>query len=372
MIANLTDSGALYLGTMTGTSVDGLDIALLDVSDGLSVPKGQTIPLPADLSADLQRLIRGDATDEVELLGHCDTALAEFTAIATLQFLEQLGLQPNVITAIGSHGQTIRHRPDEPYPFTLQIGDANIIAERTGITTIADFRRRDIAAGGQGAPLVPMFHQAIFSQPHERRVIVNVGGIANITRVAADEPLAGFDTGPGNTLMDAWTQKHFGAPYDASGQWAAAGTCDASFLQELLADPYLAKHPPKSTGREYFNLDWLRRYPVARAMRPVDVQATLCQFTAQSIVRAITRYYPRTDSVIVCGGGRRNDHLMHLLTTALEPQVMPSEAFGVDGDSLEAAAFAWLAFKRLRNEPASLPSITGTTAPRVLGVIYPA
>ena len=270
---------ALYVGAISGTSVDGLDLALVDIADNLSsatlrVVSTHSATLPEELRKDLLRLGQGDADDEVELLGHTDTALGHFIGSTIVEFLAAAGQPKAAIRAIGSHGQTVRHRPTGERPFTLQIGDPNQISEITGITTVADFRRRDMAAGGQGAPLVPPFHQALFSHQEERRVVLNVGGISNLTLLFPGEPVRGYDTGPGNALMDAWINKQRGLSYDEAGSWARTGKCSEDLLGKLLSDDYFGLAAPKSTGREHFNLDWLERQ-LDPGIKPEDVQATL-------------------------------------------------------------------------------------------------
>jgi anhydro-N-acetylmuramic acid kinase len=370
----------LYVGCMTGTSVDGLDLALVEVdgNGGISILAATTAPLPDRLRDDLLTLSQ-PGNDDIDLLGTCDAALGRFTATAIITFVDDLGYQKQSIHAIGSHGQTIRHRPPgtSQTPFTLQIGDPNIIAELTGITTIADFRRRDVASGGHGAPLVPRFHAELFSASIADACILNIGGISNLSLM--DKHLTGFDTGPGNGLLDQWCQRHKGLPYDASGAWSAAGKVDAALLDALLADPFFAKQPPKSTGREYFNLNWLEKIandqglPLTAAQ---DVQATLAQLTAATIVKSLVAWGGEVKALIVCGGGRLNDDLMRRLREAArqlarKPDLVePSEHWGVDGDAIEAAAFAWLAHRRLAGLPGNVPRVTGAKGERVLGAIY--
>ena len=273
------------------------------------------------------------------------------------------------VVAIGSHGQTVRHRPDDANPFTLQIGDPNQIAEVTGIRTVADFRRRDMAAGGQAAPLVPPFHEALFAESGTTRVVLNVGGISNITVLAPQNPTRGFDTGPGNALMDAWYGKHQRGTFDRDGAWAAQGRCDTDLLAALMSDPYLSEPPPKSTGKEHYHLDWLS--PQLGKTTPVDVQRTLTEFTAASIAEAVERWAPGAQTLIACGGGRLNPVLMTALDDRLGAvAVVPCDDLGVDGDSLEAAAFAWLAMRRLAGLHGNAPAVTGARGERILGGIY--
>ncbi len=363
-------SAGFYIGAMTGTSVDGLDLALLSTSGSLKIERGTTIPLPMALRADLLTLVTGSHLIDLDFLGHVDVELGRFIGQATLEFIASAGLQPSDVIAVGSHGQTVRHRPVAPNAFTMQIGDPHQIAECTGIPVVADFRRRDIAAGGQGAPLVPPFHRAIFAHPQERRIVLNVGGIANITRLAAGQPLTGFDTGPGNGLSDMWTARHLDQSYDDAGVWARSGKSNGLLLNAFLGDPYFVQKAPKSTGREYFNMAWIEGNALTSLLTPQDVQATLIECTATSIALAINGLFADTDRVIVCGGGRKNLYLMERLGSLMACAVEPSEMLGVDGDSLEAAAFAWLAMKAIKNEPASEPTVTGARARHVLGAVF--
>jgi anhydro-N-acetylmuramic acid kinase len=274
------------------------------------------------------------------------------------------------VTAIGSHGQTLRHRADLPTPFTWQIGDPNTLTEMTGITVVADFRRRDVAAGGQGAPLLPVFHDQVFRSKEEDRVIVNLGGIANITVLRRNSTVTGFDTGPANRLLDAWIALHQGKEFDAGGAWAATGLCDDSLLEELLDEPYLGASPPKSTGRELFNLPWLEGKLGLIARRPQDVQATLQQFTAVTVAAAIREYAPGA-AVYVCGGGARNAALLQSIARILAPNpVASTTALGLDPDYVEAVAFAWFASRTLDGLTSSAGSVTGAAGARILGGVY--
>ncbi len=363
-------ANGLYIGAMTGTSVDGLDLALISTAGKLKIERGATTPLPDELRTTLLSLVTSSRPIGLDFLGHADVALGRFIGEAVLDFMTTSCLQASNIIAIGSHGQTIRHRPVGPNAFTMQIGDPHQITELTGIPVVADFRRRDIAAGGQGAPLVPPFHRAIFADQKERRIVLNIGGIANITRLASGELLTGCDTGPGNGLSDIWTARHLQQSQDHDGAWARSGQLNELLLKDFLSDAYFAMPAPKSTGREYFNIDWIEKYVQPIALPPEDVQATLIECTACSIALAINREFAETDRVIVCGGGRRNLYLMERIGRAMACPVEPSEILGVDGDSLEAAAFAWLAMKAIQNEPANEPSVTGARSRNVLGVIY--
>ncbi len=362
-----------FVGVMTGTSMDGLDIALLETGVGAPrVTAARTAPLPADLVADLAALTQpGD--DEVERLGRADAALGTLIGEAVLACLDDWDVPAADVRAIGCHGQTIRHRPDAEPPFTLQIGDPNRVAELTGITTVADFRRRDMAAGGQGAPLAPLFHEALFRDAARHRVVVNIGGIANATFLPAQgRALLGFDTGPGNALLDAWTLCCRGEPFDRDGAWAASGRSHPGLLEALQRDPFIPRPPPKSTGKETYHLGYIEGACAGLDVRPQDVQATLAAFTAWSIAEAVRRHADGAGDVAVCGGGRRNRELMRLLAAELpQHRVLTTDDLGVDGDSLEAAAFAWFAHRTLAREPGNAPSVTGAAGPRILGAIYP-
>ncbi len=387
-----SDAGEQFVGAMTGTSMDGLDLALVRIGadDRISVLRGDTVELPQALRAELAVLSqppegapKDPADTEIERMGRADRALGAFIGQAINQFLARCQTPPSTVRAIGSHGQTIRHRPTGSARFTLQIGDPNQIAEQTGICTVADFRRRDMAAGGQGAPLVPLFHEALFGAARDEAIaagkdgigILNIGGIANLSVLTANGVTAGFDTGPGNGLMDAWISSRQGAPFDADGAWARSGQSDGAALEQLLTDPYFAARAPKSTGREYFSLPWLEQQlgPARLAgLDPEQVQATLLELTAQSAVRAVEATGLRLGELLVCGGGRANGYLMARLGAAATMPVRPTEALGIDGDSLEAAAFAWLAQRAIAGLPGNVPRATGASGPRVLGAVYPA
>jgi anhydro-N-acetylmuramic acid kinase len=363
-----------YLGCISGTSVDGLDIALVEVgSDNtVSIGSAATIKFPATLQQTLLALGQPGA-DDLDLLGRSDAALGAFVGHALVQFMDAHDIDPSSITAIGSHGQTVRHRPPEPahdYGFTSQIGDPNYIAEITGLTTVADFRRRDMAAGGQGAPLVPPFHQVLFGQSEQATVVLNIGGISNIS-ILGETP-RGFDTGPGNGLLDAWCALHTGHQYDQDGQWSKTGKVDQHLLRALLTDPYFALPPPKSTGREYFNLNWLTPHLEQTNAGPADIQATLVALTAACTADAIKQWAPDVQALVVCGGGRLNSALMQALTEYCDAEVVSSEAHGIGGDDIEAALFGWLAHQRLQGLVGSEPAVTGARHGTVLGAIYPA
>ncbi len=366
-----------YVGAISGTSVDGLDLALVQVTgDAVTIPAGAVKAFPESLAGDL-RALAAPAPNEVVRVGVADATLGEFVGEAVLAFLAELDIAPEAVRAIGSHGQTIRHHPEAEPPFTVQIGDASRIAEITGIDTVADFRRRDVAAGGEGAPLTPLFHGAMFRHEERDRVALNLGGIANVTVLpAASEGILGFDTGPANALMDAWVQHAFGEPFDQGGARAAGGACIPALLEALLADPYLHREPPKSTGKETYNLAYVERMcrtaGVDADCVAVDVLATLAEFTAASITRALAHWGPASGDLITSGGGRLNHHLMSRIAHHAETfLVTKSDDHGIHGDHLEAAAFAWLAHRTLEGLPGNAPEVTGASAPRVLGAIHP-
>jgi anhydro-N-acetylmuramic acid kinase len=365
---------SLFIGLMSGTSMDAADAALVDFSAGKSkLIATHRTPLTAELRAALLALcIPGP--NEIERMAELDARLGELFAEAALALLKKSGVNAIEVLAIGSHGQTVRHQPTGPYPFSLQIGNPALIAQRTGITTVADFRRADIAAGGQGAPLVPAFHNAVFRSSGHNRVIVNIGGIANITILPKDakQPVTGFDTGPGNVLLDAWAERHLGKRMDEDGRFAATGKTHEGLLADLLSDSYFALAPPKSTGREHFNITRLdaalKSYSKLSAQ---DVQATLCELTAASIASAIQKYAPATNEVLVCGGGAHNTHLMqHLRACLSRCSVESTEKYGINPDWMEAMAFAWLAKQTLEGKPGNLPSVTGAKRAVVLGGVY--
>jgi len=363
-----------YLGTISGTSVDGLDLAIIDIGKDIRFVAATTQAFPDALRERLLALGQPE-NDNLDLLGAADRALGEFIAQAAISFIRSTDLNATDIRAIGSHGQTVRHRPDFDDPFTWQIGDPNVIAERTGITTVADFRRRDMAAGGQGAPLVPRFHEALFRSGNESLAILNVGGISNLSLLPADDaqPIRGFDCGPGNALLDSWCQLHRQQPYDHKGRWAGSGKVCEPLLRTLLDDAYLQRQPPKSTGREHYNLNWLQLQleTLADTPDPADVQRTLLEFTALGISEALARWGSDCLRMVVCGGGRLNVALLERLSALCEADVETSEQAGYDGDAIEAAAFAWLAHQRLEMKPGSAGSATGASADRILGAVYP-
>ena len=358
---------------MSGTSADAIDAALVEFSPAPRLLGSLSTPLPDGLRADILALC-APGVDEIDRMGVLDRRLGDAFADAVLALLQQQALPPTAVTAIGSHGQTVRHRPGGSHAFTLQIGDANTIAERTGITVVADFRRRDVAAGGQGAPLVPAFHQAAFSHAAEARAIVNLGGMANVSLLPPGGTGAtGFDTGPGNVLLDGWIDHQRGLRYDRNGDWARTGRVRNDLLARLLSHPFLTLPPPKSTGREDFHLAWLLEQ-LAPEMPPEDVQATLVEFTARSVAEAVITAMPGVEAVYLCGGGAYNGYLRERLAMHLPAgcRLEDTSALGVAPAWVEAVAFAWLARETLAGRPGNLPAVTGARRAVPLGAIYPA
>lgn len=367
----------LYVGVMSGTSLDAIDVALIETSRH-SPPRliaHHSSPFRETLHTSLKKLIVSQQCHLLEI-GELDIQLGHAYADAILHLLKSQNIEAAQIDAIGCHGQTLFHSPDSRYPFSMQIGNGNVIAEKTGITTICDFRQRDIVNGGQGAPLAPAFHKAVFHSSSESRVIVNIGGISNISilKQTFDSPVFGFDTGPGNTLMDSWIQKHLGQAFDDEGKWAEQGEVHQSLLNQLKADNYFTMKAPKSTGCELFNLDWLSRQIAAASARqlpPEDVQATLLAFTVWAIVEGIQQYAVEAEKVYVCGGGSRNTALMQKLQASLSPVSVESTiAIGMDPQWVEAAAFGWLAEQTLLHQKLDLRHVTGARYPSVLGAVY--
>ena len=361
----------LYIGAMTGTSMDGLDLALVEFLDNShKTIAAKTFPLPAELIQICQQLC-SPKTDCLDNYGIAHRWLGECTAQAILQLLAEVKVSPNQITAIGSHGQTVRHRPDFCHPFTLQLGDGATIAEQTGIDTITDFRSADIAAGGQGAPLVPAFHAYLLGKQTEPTVIVNIGGISNITYLATNGEVLGYDTGPGNTLLDLWCQQHTGKKYDKNGEWGASGKASDYLLKNLLQDEYFKRPYPKSTGREYFNLNWLNTYLSANANIPTqDIQNTLHILTAQTISAEILTL-AQTCNVYICGGGTHNNLLMKMLKKAMpQNKVSSLAAIGIEPDQVESTCFAWLAKCYINRIAANIPQTTGANKSKILGALH--
>jgi anhydro-N-acetylmuramic acid kinase len=370
----MDDARGLYLGLISGTSADGIDAALVRFEGETPRPVTARVhPWPAELRERILAVAQDELRLDLDAYGRLDVAIGACFADAARQLLAESGTDPGAVRAIGSHGQTLRHRPHGEHPFTLQVGDPSVIAERCGIDVVADFRRADVAAGGQGAPLLPALHAMLLAAPGRERAVLNLGGIANITVLRADGGVLGFDTGPANGLMDAWCLRHRGEAYDRDGAFAAAGRVDEALLHALLADAYFALAPPKSTGREHFHLAWLDAHPRVAALAPADVQATLLELTARSVADAIRAHAPQATDVVACGGGVHNPVLMRRLGERLAPRVLlDTTAFGIDPDYVEATAFAWLARQRLLGRPGNLPAVTGARGPRVLGAVYAA
>ncbi|HEU4708010.1 MAG TPA: anhydro-N-acetylmuramic acid kinase [Methylophilaceae bacterium] len=361
-------TGELYIGLMSGTSLDGVDAAIVEFGpDKPKLVHTHSLPYSPELRSQLLDL-HTSRENELEQAAVTGNTLARLYAQTGLELLERAGLNATHIRAIGCHGQTIRHRPD--LGFTLQIGNSALVAELTGIDVVADFRSRDVAAGGQGAPLVPAFHQAAFSHPQIVRTVVNIGGIANLSYMPVEGAVTGFDSGPGNMLLDAWIQRHQGKPFDDSGSWAGTGIVIPDLLQKLLTHPFFAEEPPKSTGRDLFNLPWLERYLEAD-YAAMDVQRTLLELTAQSIADAVRLYCADTEEIYLCGGGAYNALLVQRLQQLLHPvKIAPSDELGINATWVEAAAFAWLARQTIHMAPGNLPEVTGAAGPRILGALY--
>ncbi|WP_191489651.1 anhydro-N-acetylmuramic acid kinase [Pseudomonas sp. FEN] len=361
----------LYIGVMSGTSLDGLDIALVALDGSIRLLASHYIPMPETLRAELLGLC-ASGPDEIARAAIAEQNWVTLAAQGINTLLEQQQLDPEAIRAIGSHGQTIRHEPARG--FTVQIGNPALLAELTGITVVGDFRRRDVAAGGQGAPLVPAFHEALFKEHKGQRAVLNVGGFSNLSLIEPGQAVSGFDCGPGNVLLDAWIQDQRNEPYDRSGQWAASGQVEPALLQALLSDPFFQTKGPKSTGREVFNLTWLKRH-LSRlpTLAAADIQATLLELSARTIVESLTAAQENTEELLVCGGGAHNATLMARLGQLLpDARVASTASHGVDPDWVEAMAFAWLAHCCLEGVEANRPSVTGARGLRVLGAIYPA
>ena len=370
---------SLYIGLMSGTSLDGIDAVLAKIG-----PNGETsaqaavsIPFSLELRKALFEL-QSPGPNELHREKQAGNALAIAYADAVSQLLKKANLQPSDIAAIGAHGQTIRHQPQlGDMAYTHQTLNAALLAEMTGIDVIADFRSRDLAAGGHGAPLVPAFHAQQF-RSSENLAILNIGGIANLTLLPKDGEVTGFDCGPGNMLMDAWIHEHQGNTFDENGAWALQGKVNEALLQLMLSDSFFSKVPPKSTGRDDFHLAWLQEKLGSSNHHAEDVQATLLHLTAHSALEALMRHAPQTQKLIVCGGGARNNALMNLLKIKAQYffkkpiEIMTSDSAGIDPQLVEGLAFAWLAWAHKEKRPANLPAVTGAKGPRILGACYPA
>jgi anhydro-N-acetylmuramic acid kinase len=364
-----------YIGLMSGTSLDGVDGVLADCgASSTRVLHHAYRPFPAELAAELLALNRS-GPDELHRAALAANALVRIYASVVSELLQASGVPAGAIAAIGAHGQTVRHRPGafDGTGYTLQLNNPALLAELSRITVVADFRSRDVAAGGQGAPLVPAFHRALFGRPGQTVAVLNLGGMSNLS-ILRDDAVLGFDCGPGNALLDAWCRQHTGQPYDDQGRWGAGGSVQQELLASLLQEPFFDQPPPKSTGRDLFHPGWLQeRLERHAALRPVDVQATLSELTARSCATELQRHAPGCRRLIVCGGGAFNTQLMQRLRALLPGvAVVASDAEGLPPLQVEAAAFAWLARKTLQRETGSLESVTGARGARVLGAIYPA
>ncbi len=364
----------LYIGVMSGTSMDGVDIALVDITDGnITSIASDCYPMPTEIKSQLLTLCNSKQTT-LQTLGELDHQLGMLYAKSIDQFIKQNHIDKKQVKAIGCHGQTIYHSPNSQHPFTMQIGDANIIAAKTGITTIADFRRKDMAYGGQGAPLVPAFHKAIFLNPSINCVVLNIGGISNISVLIPGQPVIGYDTGPGNVLLDSWINKNLGKNYDKDGLWAKLGKVDQSLLNTLCDENYFQLPAPKSTGRELFNLTWLNQKLSNFNLNAQDIQATLVEFTATTVAHEINKLSINAHlpcQLLVCGGGAKNPLIMKRLSALLPKwEVLTTDVKGVSSDDMEAIAFAWLAYCRMNNIPSNIPEVTGANQAVSLGVIY--
>lgn len=353
---------------MSGTSLDGADAILVDWTSGSTLGFASQ-PYSSDLKEALLGL-SAPGDNEIDRAGAAANELAKVYAHAVRELLTSANIRSSAVKAVACHGQTIRHRPERG--FTVQLQNAALLAELTGITVIADFRSRDIAASGQGAPLAPAFHEAMFAHPTKSRVVVNIGGISNISHLSPGEAVSGFDCGPGNVLMDYWTSEHCGKPFDDLGVWARSGQVDGQLLTAFLQEPYFALMPPKSSGRELFNPAWLSRKLSDNKLKPEDIQATLLELTCTTISASIASHCPDCSELIVCGGGARNDALMARLRMLSACPVMTSDSIGVPSGHVEALGFAWLGKRAIESTPTSLQSITGSSHQVVLGAIYPA
>ncbi len=367
------DHKELYIGVMSGTSMDGVDTALVSIEDtGITLLAHDEFPMPDDIKARLLEVCIGQKTDLIAI-GELDHQLGHLFADAVLQLLDKSDTPASSVTAIGNHGQTVFHQPTGDSPFTMQLGDANIIATKTEVQTVADFRRKDMALGGQGAPLVPAFHHTIFHPQDSSVVVLNIGGISNISVLRPNQPTLGYDTGPGNMLMDAWVDKHTGEKFDRDALFALKGQLNQALLEQLLNESYLSQMPPKSTGRELFNLPWLEQQLTEfKDLAAEDVQRTLCEYTALTIANEVETYRLGSQAALyVCGGGTRNPLLMERLAELLPSwEVDSTTSKGVDADYMEAMAFAWLAQRHVHQLPSNLPEVTGASRPASLGVLY--
>jgi len=362
----------LYIGLMSGTSLDGIDAVLVDFDNArTTIHATHEHAFPTELHAELLALIKNSSTAAFDQTEELDRHLGELYAETVHELLSSANISAAEVTAIGCHGQTVLHQPDAIPPRSIQLGDGATIASGCGITTVNDFRSADIALGGQGAPLVPAFHDWAFSSEENTKMVVNIGGIANVTLLQPHQAITGFDTGPGNTLLDIWCAQHHGAPYDVNGEWARSGLCNDVLLRNMLDDPYFSRQPPKSTGREYFHANWLEQQLNKLTETPdhADVQATLTELTAASIADAAQVAAP--DHMLVCGGGAFNELLLERISQRLDPvPVETTGTLGVPPEWVEAVAFAWLARARLQQIPAGIPSVTGARQAAILGTVH--
>lgn len=370
----------LYIGLMSGTSLDGIDAVLADINEAGRAVIVQSLGLRLDPALKQELLeLQQETANEIHREHLAANALANAYAQACAELLSIAGLEAKEICAIGAHGQTLRHQPQKSIlqSYTHQSLNAALLAELSGIDVVANFRARDMAAGGQGAPLVPVFHREQFFSPHENRAVLNIGGIANLTLLPKHGEISGFDCGPGNILLDAWVQKELGKEFDQDGQWASSGLPQEALLQKMLREPYFAESPPKSTGRDRFNLAWIENHVCKSSYKPEDIQASLLQLTIQTILDGLQKHAQETQCLIVCGGGTKNIALIELLKIHAQKQipglrVESSTHYGVDPQLVEGLAFAWLAWAHQRKRPANLPAVTGAKGLRVLGAYYPA
>ncbi|MBU0720389.1 anhydro-N-acetylmuramic acid kinase [bacterium] len=356
----------LYIGVMSGTSLDGIDIALCEI-DALrcTLVASKEYPFEQALKKEILALI--DTPSTLMQIGTADKKLGLMFADAINSFIQTHKIVPHAITAVGLHAQTLWHNPDSEFSFSMQLGDANTVSAKTGLQVVADFRRMDMANGGQGAPFAPAFHQFVFGSLEEKTAVLNIGGMANITILG--EELKGWDTGPGNVLMDMWIQKSQNQAYDKEGAFSACGTLDEELLKAMLGDEYFQRPPPKSTGREYFNETWLAKHlPLFQTIKDEDIQRTLAELTAWSIANDVNKTDTRL--LLVCGGGAKNSFLMQRLQKLCRCTIATSDAYGLNSDFLEAMAFAWLAYKRVHREEVNLKSVTGASKNSILGGIY--
>ena len=363
----------LFIGLMSGTSADGIDAVLMSFAPAPRILATHYSTYPDSVKERVRRIMHGQHSgDPLDEVGALDSELGELFGAAVLKLLEQSETDPKSVRAVGSHGQTIRHRPRQAHPFTTQIADPNIIAARTGIAVVADFRRRDVALGGQGAPLLPAFHKVAFGSGDGDRLVLNTGGIANITLLPAGGGVRGFDTGPANVLMDIVSRDELKKPFDEAGRVAASGKVDAALLASMLQEPYFDLPAPKSTGPELFNRTWLDRHLAGRRLATADLLATLAELTARTVAEAALQHSSGIKHVYVCGGGANNAHLLARLGAQLPgAEVESTAALGIDPAWVEAAGFAWLAHRTIENLPGNLPPVTGAGRSTILGAIYP-